>query len=189
MDCECPESPRSRRPSRCLRSTTRPARVDTKPPVAGPPWTCAGPRPIITGAILGASMDIANWLHGLGLREYEAAFRENRIDADVLAELTDDDLKQLGMPLGDRKRLLKAIANLTVAAPVPSSTHTVPMTLLPDAAERRQLTVMFCDLVGSTAMSAQLDPEDMRGIIGAYHLCCATLIERNGGFVAKYMGD
>src|ERR1700722_6232682 len=147
MDCECPESPRSRRPSRCLRSTTRPARVDTKPPVAGPPWTCAGPRPIITGAILGASMDIANWLHGLGLREYEAAFRENRIDADVLAELTDDDLKQLGMPLGDRKRLLKAVATLGAAETVAKPTSSGPTQPFTDAAERRQLTVMFCDLV------------------------------------------
>ena len=134
-------------------------------------------------------MDVGDWLRSLGLGQYEALFRENDIDAEVLSDLTDGDLEKLGVSFGHRKRLLKAIASLgstetaaKPAAPVPPQTST-------DAAERRQLTVMFCDLVGSTAMSARLDPEDMREIIGAYHRCCAELIERNGGFVAKYMGD
>src|SRR5271163_387295 len=134
-------------------------------------------------------MDVGDWLRSLGLGQYEALFRENEIDAEVLADLTDGDLEKLGVPMGHRKRLLKAIASLgstetavKPAAPVALQTST-------DAAERRQLTVMFCDLVGSTAMSARLDPEDLRGIIGAYHRCCAERIEREGGFVAKYMGD
>jgi hypothetical protein len=134
-------------------------------------------------------MDVAVWLRGLGFEQYETLFRENDIDAEVLSDLTDGDLEKIGVSLGHRKRLLKAIAILglteTAAKPAPP----LPPQTSPDAAERRQLTVMFCDLVGSTALSARLDPEDLRGIIGAYQRCCAALIERNGGFVAKYMGD
>jgi class 3 adenylate cyclase len=128
-------------------------------------------------------VDVGAWLHDLGLDQYEAAFRENEIDVEVLPDLTDADLEKLGVVMGHRKRLLKAIAGLSGA----DWEVTPPQRT--DEAEWRQLTVMFCDLVGSTAMSAQLDPEDMRGIITAYHKCCAVLIERNGGFVAKYMGD
>ncbi len=134
-------------------------------------------------------MDVGDWLRSLGLGQYETLFRQNDIDVEVLSELTEGDLEKFGVSFGHRKRLLKAIASLgstetTVkpAAPVALQTST-------DAAERRQLTVMFCDLVGSTALSGRLDPEDLRGIIGAYHRCCAELIERCGGFVAKYMGD
>ena len=133
-------------------------------------------------------MDVGAWLRSFGLGQYEAAFRENEIDSEVLPELTDADLEKLGAPLGHRKRLLKAIGALGVAAGPPPSSAPVSSPKA-DAAERRQLTVMFCDLVGSTAMSARLDPEDMRGIIGAYHKCCASLIEHGGGYVAKYMGD
>ena len=111
------------------------------------------------------------------------------IDADVLADLTDDDLEKLGVPWGiangssRRSRVwVRADAGCSQEVRPPDASHE-------DAAERRQLTVMFCDLVGSTAMSARLDPEDMREIIAAYHQCCASLIERGGGFVAKYMGD
>ena len=134
-------------------------------------------------------MDVGDWLRSLGLGQYETLFRQNDIDAEVLSELTEGDLEKFGVSFGHRKRLLKAIASLgstetavKPAAPVALQTST-------DAAERRQLTVMFCDLVGSTAMSARLDPEDMREIIGVHHRCCAALIEHNGGFVAKYMGD
>ena len=134
-------------------------------------------------------MEIGAWLRGLGLGQYEATFRENEIEADVLPELTDTDLEKIGVPLGPRKRILKAIANLGGAARGSGEASQSAPPPAVDAAERRQLTVMFCDLVGSTAMSARLDPEDMRGIIGAYHECCATLITTNGGFVAKYMGD
>ena len=131
-------------------------------------------------------MNVGNWLRSLGLGQYEGTFRDSAIDADVLPELTENDLEKLGIPLGHRKRLLKAIAVLGATATAPSAT--APHSDADDA-ERRQLTVMFCDLVGSTAMSTRFDPEDMRGIIGAYHRCCSTLVERHGGFVAQYMGD
>jgi class 3 adenylate cyclase/predicted ATPase len=134
-------------------------------------------------------MDVGDWLRSLGLGQHEALFRENEIDAEVLPELTDGDLEKIGVPLGHRKRLLKAVATLSAAEAVAKPTSSGPTQPFTDAAERRQLTVMFCDLVGSTALSAQLDPEDLRGVINAYHRCCAELIERNGGFVAKYMGD
>ena len=134
-------------------------------------------------------MDVAAWLHGLGLQQYEQAFRQNAIDDAVLLELTADDLKDLGVSLvGHRRKLLSAIAALrSESGPEPpAEARGVADTSI---AERRQLTVMFCDLVGSTALSARLDPEDLRGIITAYHRCCTELVERNGGFVAKYMGD
>src|SRR5258708_3291456 len=128
--------------------------------------------------MLGATMEIGVWLRGLGLSRYEAAFRENSIGVDVLPDLTDGDLGQLGVKLGDRKRLLKAIAGLGAAETTEKPTSSAPASLSGDAAERRQLTVMFCDLVGSTAMSTRLDPEDLREIIGSYHRCCANLVER-----------
>jgi class 3 adenylate cyclase/predicted ATPase len=137
-------------------------------------------------------MDVGDWLRSLGLDQYEAAFRDNAIDGKVLPKLTAEDLKELGVAsVGHRRTLLSAIAELsaTLASPVPVPSAAPAESPAPDAAERRQLTVMFCDLVGSTAMSARLDPEDMREIIGAYHKCCTTLIMQNGGFVAKYMGD
>ena len=135
-------------------------------------------------------MDIAAWLRELGLERYQAAFRDNEIDAEVLPELTDSHLTALGLPLGPRLKLLKAIAALREGALLPPAPKPAPEVLAPvSEGERRQLTVMFCDLVGSTALSARLDPEDLRAVIGAYHRCCATVIERSGGFVAKYMGD
>src|SRR5271167_4166690 len=134
-------------------------------------------------------MDVGDWLRSLGLGEYEAVFLENKIDAEVLSDLTDGELSQLGVPLGHRKRLLKAIASLAATEALAKPTIPTSAPWSPEAAERRQLTVMFCDLVGSTAISARLDPEDLRGIIGAYHRCCANCVEREGGFVAKYMGD
>ena len=134
-------------------------------------------------------MDVGDWLRGLGLSEYEPAFHDAKIGPDVLPDLTDSDIEKLGVPLGDRKRLLKAIASFGPAQMVaeprgPSPTHSST-----DAAERRQLTVMFCDLVGSTALSARLDPEDMREVIAAYQRCVSETVRRFGGFVAKYMGD
>jgi class 3 adenylate cyclase/predicted ATPase len=133
-------------------------------------------------------MDVAAWLRCLGLEQYEKLFRENDVDAEVLGDLTDGDLEKIGVSLGHRKRLLKAVAALAGRAPASPTTSTAVL-LAPEAAERRQLTVMFCDLVGSTALSARLDPEDMREVVGAYHRCCADLITKAGGFVAKYMGD
>ena len=129
-------------------------------------------------------MDIAAWLRGLGLARYELMFRENDVDSQVLPRLTADDLISIGITsVGHRRRLLDAIAALTAEAPAApdSQERTDP--------ERRQLTVMFCDLVGSTALSSRLDPEDLRGILGAYHRCVAEIVEGFGGFVARYMGD
>jgi class 3 adenylate cyclase len=130
---------------------------------------------------------IADWLKELGMAEYAERFAENRIDLSVLPDLTDQHLEKLGVALGDRLKILRAIRELsaaTVAQPAPAAAL-----VLQDSAERRQLTVMFCDLVGSTALSSRLDPEDLRSIITAYHRRCTELVERNGGFVAKYMGD
>jgi class 3 adenylate cyclase/predicted ATPase len=134
-------------------------------------------------------MDVGDWLRSLGLGHYEAVFRESEIDSEVLPELTDADLEKLGVPLGHRKRVLKAISNLASPGQPAPPRRPTPILTETDTAERRQLTVMFCDLVGSTALSAKLDPEDLHGVIGAYHRCCTDLVERNGGFVAKYMGD
>ena len=130
-------------------------------------------------------MDVAAWLRGLGLERYEAAFRDNEIDWEALPSLTEEDLRDLGVVLGShRRKLLEAIAALHGKADAAAGrASAVPV------AERRQLTVMFCDLVGSTALSARLDPEDLRAVIGAYHRCAAAVIEHAGGFVAKYMGD
>lgn len=129
--------------------------------------------------------DIATWLQKIGMSEYAGRFAENRIDISVLPDLTDADLKELGVVLGDRRKMLRAIAELGNDRAAPSVAEAVPQ----NTGERRQLTVVFCDLVGSTALSGQFDPEDLRQIIGAYHRCCAETIECHGGFVAKYMGD
>jgi len=134
-------------------------------------------------------VDVAAWLHGLGLQQYEQAFRENAIDDAVLLELTADDLKDLGVNLvGHRRKLLAAIAALRSESrrdPRPEARGVADTSI----AERRHLTVMFCDLVGSTALSTRYDPEELREIVGAYHRCVADTVARFAGFVAKYMGD
>ena len=132
---------------------------------------------------------IGDWLKKLGMSEYAERFEENRIDPSVLPDLTDQDLERLGVLLGDRRKMLRAIRELAGDAPVAPHLPAVTEARQQDAAERRQLTVMFCDLVGSTTLSARLDPEDLREIIGAYQRCCAVQVELSGGFVAKYMGD
>jgi class 3 adenylate cyclase len=135
---------------------------------------------------------IQEWLGSLGLSEYEQRFAEDDIDFSLLPELTDRDLEKIGVAsLGHRRKMLRAIRQLADAPPPPAPPQPAPAPepKPQDTAERRQLTVLFCDLVGSTALSARLDPEDLRSIIGAYHRCCTELVERNGGFVAKYMGD
>jgi class 3 adenylate cyclase/predicted ATPase len=138
-------------------------------------------------------MDVGGWLRRLGLEQYEAAFRENRIDDTVLPRLTAEDLKDLGVGfVGDRRKLLDAIAALRAEASPPTPVSAAPLesdNTAKDAAERRQVTVMFSDLVGSTSLSAQMDPEDLREIISAYQTCVADTVRRFGGFVAKYMGD
>ena len=135
-------------------------------------------------------MDVAAWLQGLGLERYVPAFRDNEIDWEVLPKLTSEDLKEIGVAaIGHRRKLLDAIAALGAAVPATAVTAAAPDAPAPADAERRQLTIMFCDLVGSTALSARSDPEDLREVIGAYHRCVAETVARFGGFVAKYMGD
>ena len=133
-------------------------------------------------------MDIDGWLRGIGLAQYAEMFRANDIDGEMLGRLTNDDLKDIGVAsFGHRKKLLEAIAELAGAVPVSPQ----PGLIEPKAhdAERRQVTVMFSDLVGSTALSARMDPEDLREVISAYQNCVAATVRRFGGFVAKYMGD
>jgi class 3 adenylate cyclase len=137
---------------------------------------------------------IADWLEKLGLGQYAQRFAENDIDFDILGDLTDQDLKEIGVTsLGHRRKLLRAIANLkgveqiTPAVAVADAPLVTPRVV--DTAERRQVTVMFSDLVGSTALSARMDPEDLRELISAYHKCVAEAVRRFGGFVAQYLGD
>ena len=137
-------------------------------------------------------MDIGEWLRSLGLDQYEEAFRDNEIGGEILPTLTADDLKDLGVTIvGHRRKMLTAISELSA----PPARSAEPASLAPtaerahDAAERRQLTVMLCDLAGSTAMSARLDPEDMREIIRTYQDACSAVVARYDGFVAKFMGD
>ena len=140
----------------------------------------------------GAVMDVVVWLRGLGLGRYEAAFRENEIDETVLPSLTHETLKELGVTaVGHRLKLLDAIAALRAKAPSAdvATASSAPSVSPEDRAERRQVTVMFSDLVGSTALSARMDPEDLREVISAYQKCVAETVRRFGGFVAKYMGD
>jgi class 3 adenylate cyclase len=133
---------------------------------------------------------IADWLEKLGMSEYADRFAENRIDFSVLPDLTDQDLEKLGVLLGDRRKMLRAIAKLeALDAPIAVATTTPATPRSVDTAERRQVTVMFSDLVGSTALSARMDPEDLREVISAYQKCVAETVDRFGGFVAKYMGD
>src|SRR6516164_3874928 len=141
----------------------------------------------------GTVMDVGGWLRKLGLQEYEAAFRDNKIDDTVLPSLTAEDLKELGVgALGHRRKLLDAIAALRAETSARTPLSEAPLATdeaAQDTAERRQVTVMFSDLVGSTALSARMDPEDLREVISAYQSCVADTVGRFGGFVAKYMGD
>ena len=127
-------------------------------------------------------MDIASWLHGLGLQQYDQAFRDNAIDASVLPELTAEDLRDIGVDLvGHRRKLLAAISALRSNAPS-DTVASAP------GGERRQLTVMFCDLVGSTALSVRRDPEDLRDLIGAYHQAVAEVVDAFRGLCRALYG-
>src|SRR5258708_7472082 len=128
--------------------------------------------------------DIAEWLTSIGLGEYAQRFAEHRIDASVLRDLTNQDLEKIGIPLGHRKKMLRAIAELSGVTP-----QAVTGPNRQDPAERRHLTVMICDLVGSTALSARLDPEDMGAVMDAYHAACARITRTYDGFLAEFRGD
>ena len=136
------------------------------------------------------SIDVDEWLRGLGLGQYAPAFAANDIDGEVLPELTAEDLTGLGVTsIGHRRKLLAAIATLRGGVPQPVAETAPAAAPIAPEAERRQLTVMFCDLVGSTPLSTRFDPEDLREIVGAYHGCVTDTVARFSGFVAKYMGD
>ena len=141
-------------------------------------------------------MDVGEWLRGLGLGQYEANFRDNKIDFDVLADLTDGDLQELAVPLGDRRRLLRAIAELVAQQPLTTQAQRTPAAPAPaqsfahlDSAERRPITVMFCDLVGSTELAAALDVEDWRNLLNSYLNEASKAVTGLGGHVHKMLGD
>jgi hypothetical protein len=138
-------------------------------------------------------MDIGAWLRSLGLEQYEAAFRANAIEEAILPSLTADDLKELGVAsVGHRRKLLDAIASQRSGGQAGDrSSGTISPTQDParDSAERRQVTVLFSDLVGSTALATRMDPEDLREIISSYQRCVAGVVRRFDGYVAKYLGD
>ena len=141
-----------------------------------------------------ATPQIADWLAALGMSEYAAGFADNDIDFTILGDLTDQDLEKIGVTsLGHRRKLLRAIASLDspdkIAPAVAIKPATPATQRAVNYAERRQVTVMFSDLVGSTALSARMDPEDLREVISAYQKCVADTVRRFDGFVAKYMGD
>src|SRR6516162_2970524 len=139
------------------------------------------------GSTGNAMKGMTEWLASIGLSEYAQRFADNAIDLSVLRDLTEQDLKDLGVLLGHRRKMLRAIAELegTALAPTETATESAPQ----DAAERRHLTVMICDLVGSTALSVRLDPEDMRVVIDAYHAACARITRSYDGFLAEFRGD
>ena len=131
---------------------------------------------------------VADWLEKLGLGQYAERFAENGISIAALPHLSDQDLKDIGVLLGHRRIMLAALGELVPGAT--TAERSAAIAPLPqDTAERRQVTVMFSDLVGSTALSARMDPEDLREVISAYQKCVAETVQRFGGFVAKYMGD
>ena len=141
-------------------------------------------------------MDVGGWLRGLGLGQYEANFRDNKIDFDVLADLTDGDLQELGVPVGDRRRLLRAIAELGAQQPLTTQARRTPRAPAPaqsfaqlDSAERRPITVMFCDLVGSTELAAALDVEDWHNLLNSYLDEASRAVTALGGHVLKVLGD
>src|SRR5215469_7944889 len=135
-------------------------------------------------------MNVGNWLQKLGLGQYETLFATNAIDGDVLAELTEADFEKIGIPLGDRKRLMRAINALVAESPQRITKKEVAEhSQNAQGAERRHLTVMICDLVGSTALTARLEPEDMGAVIDAYHAACARITLSYDGFLADFRGD
>ena len=129
--------------------------------------------------------EITTWLDGIGLAQYSTVFAENAIDLDILPDVTEADLERLGVALGDRKRILRAIAALSGRSSAPAANAPLP----PSEAQRRQLTVLFCDLVGSTALAVKLDPEDLRDVIRRFQGSCAAVVTQMGGHVARFMGD
>ena len=131
--------------------------------------------------------EISAWLDQLGLGQYAATFVENAIDLDVLPDLTDADFERLGVPLGHRKRIIRAISSTSINARAPPGGFNSPPHRT--EAERRQLTMLFCDLVGSTALAVRLDPEDLSAVIRRFQVTSTGVITSYSGYVAKFMGD
>ena len=132
---------------------------------------------------------ISGWLEGLGLAQYVPGFAQNAVDVDVLFDLTEADLAKLGVPLGDRKRMLKAIAAYQQRSTPQTSVTTATVASPHSDAERRHLTVLFCDLVGSTDIADELDPEELSGVIRRFDDTCAAVIKHFGGYIGRFMGD
>jgi class 3 adenylate cyclase len=131
------------------------------------------------------AVDVGAWLRQLGLERYEQAFRDNAVDFDILSELVETDLEELGVLLGDRKKLLEATIELARPDQATAGIAGLDPDIIGRAAERRQLTVMFCELVGSTEM----DPEDLGDLMMTYRKRCTDVVTRWDGHVAKIMGD
>jgi len=132
--------------------------------------------------------DLSAWLDNLGLGKYATIFAENAVDLDVLPDLNETDLERLGVALGHRKRILKAAAALSTSLRENSTTPMVSAEA-GAAGERRHLTVLFCDMVGSTELAVQLDPEELSGIVRRFQATCTSIITQNGGYIARFMGD
>ena len=181
-------------PARWVEAMKKPSRAGRKPARARSSKASKLKRSSVPKAAhrSAATQQTASWLEKLGLGQYAKCFAENDITLAILRDLTDQDLKELGVAsLGHRRELLQAIAELRgveKGPPEPAPPVAPPVTQQ-NTAERRQVTVMFSDLVGSTALSARMDPEDLREVISAYQKCVAETVQRFGGFVAKYMGD
>jgi hypothetical protein len=154
-----------------------------------PCWTPFPISTIIVSRTGVRTTDIGSWLRSLGFEQYQALFRENDIDAEVLGDLTDADLEKLGVTLGHRKRLFKAIASLVAAEPAANPTSPASQPSSADSAERRPITVMFCDLAGSTSLAAKLDAEDWRNLVNAYLDEASAAVTGLGGHVLKKLGD
>jgi SAM domain (Sterile alpha motif)/Adenylate and Guanylate cyclase catalytic domain len=150
--------------------------------------------PLSPEAMWGAAMDVGGWLRNLGLDKYEAVFRENGIDEQVLRHVTAEDLREIGVAtVGDRRKLLAAIAGLAASSPSTELRPPLSPAVRPRAAEvsaeRRPITVMFCDLVGSTSLAAKLDAEDWRNLVNVYLDTASEAVTQMGGCVAKKLGD
>ena len=179
-------------PARWAEAVKKPSRAGGKPAKARPRKALQLKRhsvPEATTQRSSATQQLAHWLEKLGMSEYAERFAENKIDVSVLPHLTDQDLKDIGVALGHRRKILAAIAEFASAAPAVAKPVLAAEPKTRDSAERRQVTVLFSDLVGSTALSARMDPEDLREVISGYQKCVAQTVQRFGGFVAKYMGD
>jgi hypothetical protein len=134
--------------------------------------------------------DIVAWLDRLGLGKYAPVFADNDVDLDILRRLSEEDLRELGLPLGARRRILHAVAEPREEGPTTPTSQGAPRAaVLPTGPERRQITVMFSDVVGSTSLAERVDVEDLRSLVLAYQQACAGAIERHGGYVAQYLGD